>query len=89
MNLSTIAGTSYFWRNDQVDIFDRFVVTGDFQQSSMLKYLYCHCFLIGSGGRTYTGFFDQTESFKVGWMPYDINKFEPEFRALLLLLGVS
>lgn len=85
----TIQGTSYFWRNDKVEILDRNVYTKDFLQSSMLKYLYCHCVQVTPEGRNYAGFFDQTENFKVGWMPYDINKFEPEFRAFLLLLGVS
>lgn len=77
---------AYFWRNDQVE-----VVQGmpDFRQSSMLKYLYCHCVVINEHGRQYHGFYDQTENFKIGWMPYNIKGFDPEFRLALLLLGVT
>jgi len=82
-------GKAYFWRNGRLEILDRMLGTYDFTQSSLLKYLYCHCVQINEDGRQYIGFFDQTENFKVGWVPYDINKFEPEFRAHLLLLGVS
>ena len=84
-----MSGTTYFWRNDRVEILDRVVNINDFKTSSMFKYLYCHCIAIADSGRKYVGFFDQTESYRVGWMPYDINKFEPEFRAYLLLLGIS
>lgn len=84
-----IPGRAYFWRNNRLEILDRFVITGDFNQSVMLKYLYCPCVMINEHGRTYVGWFDQSENYHVGWMPYDINKFEPEFRAHLLLLGVS
>lgn len=84
-----IPGKAYFWRNNKLDILDRYVVTGDFKQSSMLKYLYCPCVMLKEYGRTYVGWFDQGENYHVGWRPYDINKFEPEFRAHLLLLGVS
>ena len=82
-------GKAYFWRNNRLEILDRMIGTYDFTQYSMLKYLYCHCVQIHKNGRHYNGFFDQTENLKVGWVPYDINKFEPEFRAHLLLLGVS
>lgn len=78
-----------FWRNGKVEILDSNVYTEAFKQSSMLKYLYCHCVQVIPEGRTYTGFFEQTEAFTVLWRPYDINKFEPEFKASLLLLGVS
>lgn len=80
---------TYFWQQDRLVILDRNVYTQDFLQSSMLKYLYCHCVQITSEGRTYTGFFDQSERFTVSWTPYDPTKFDPEFRAHLLLLGVS
>lgn len=80
---------TYFWRKDRVEVLDCNVYTKDFLNSSMFKYLYCHCVQIVPEGRTYSGFFDQSEQFKVSWTPYDISKFDPEFRAHLLLLGVS
>jgi hypothetical protein len=79
----------YFWRNDRIEVLDRVVYTRDFLQSSMLKYLYCHCVQSTEEGRIYSGFFDQSERFTVTWHPYDFNKFEPEFKAHLLLLGVN
>ena len=77
---------AYFWRKDYLDI-----VHGmpDFRQSSMLKYLYCPCVVFNENGRRWDGYYDQTENFKIGWMPGDIQSFEPEFRLALLLLGIS
>lgn len=79
---------TYFWRNGTVEILDRNVYTKDFLQSSMLKYLYCHCVQVTPEGRNYTGFFDQTENFIVSWTPYNIENFDPEFRAYLILLEI-
>ena len=83
------SGMTYFWRHDQVEILHRYVSVDDFKQSSMLKYLYCHCVTFTASGRKYVGWFDQTENYIVGWMPYDLNKFEPEFRLALLLMGIT
>ena len=84
-----MSGTTYFWRQDRLEILNHSVFAEHFTQSSMLKYLYCPCVVINENGRQWEGYYDQTENFKVGWMPCEIKRFEPEFRAHLLLLGVS
>jgi hypothetical protein len=83
----------YFWKNDQVEIVHRFLTVHDFEHSFMLKYLYCPCvdthainledrygaFIQESNGRLAT----------VRWDYLPMDSFPPEFRAHLLLLGVS
>lgn len=80
---------TYFWRNGRVEVLDRNVYTKDFLQSSMFKYLYCHCAQTTEEGRIYFGFFDQDEWTVVCWTPCGIVNFAPEFRTYLLLLGIS
>ncbi len=87
--MTDLVGKTVFWRNDQVDIINRLTGTEDFKQSSMLKYLYCPCAWISPDRGTHFGWYDQSENYHIGWMPYDINKFEPEFRLALLLMGVT
>jgi hypothetical protein len=78
-------GITIFWRKDQAEIINRPVNAKDFQQSSMLKYLYCPCVW---NGELY-GRFAQTEQFKIYWENTPVSHFPPEFRASLLLLGAS
>lgn len=80
---------TYFWRNDNVDVLDRFVLTNEFNQSSMLKYIWCPCVKSTEDGQIYAGVFEQDARFKVSWCPCSVEDFRPEFRAYLLLLGVS
>jgi hypothetical protein len=81
-------GTTYFWRNDQLEIINQAVFVEHFKQSSMLKYLYCPCVVINENGRQWEGYYDQTENYKVGWMPADLKRFDPAFRLSLLIMGV-
>lgn len=81
---------TYFWYQDKLVILHRQLLTGDFQQSSMLKFLYCPCV------DTFTdttferyGIFVSTEDFRKMWEHRPLDSFPAEFRAHLLLLGVS
>jgi hypothetical protein len=85
--------STYFWRNNQVDIIDRSVMVSDFNESTMFKYLYCPC--------VDTTAWDQNERYgmfvnegggwiaKTSWENHPIESFPLEFRTHLLLLGVS
>ena len=85
--------STYFWKNGQVELVDRNLTILDFEQSSMFKYLYCPCvdthawdtderygMFVNAGG----GWIAKTV-----WENHPIESFPPEFRASLLLLGVS
>ena len=85
----------YFWKNDQVEVVHRFLTVYDLEEPSMLKYLYCPC--VDTHDRDPKGRYGVFihEGFVAGrlakvrrdYVPMD--SFPPEFRAHLLLLGVS
>ena len=83
----------YFWRNDQVEVVHRFLTVYDFEQSSMLKYLYCPCVdTHATDSRGRYGVFVHADAgwlAKVRWDCLPMDSFPPEFRAHLLLLGVT
>jgi hypothetical protein len=83
----------YFWKNDQVVIVHRFLTVHDFEESFMLKYLYCPCVdthAIDLEGR-YGAFIHAGPGWldKILWDYLPMDAFPPEFRAHLLLLGVT
>lgn len=87
-----ILGTTYFWRQNKLETLDRGVIVDDFDQSSMLKYLYCPCVIESfkfSGPRFWTGYFNESEKFKKGWTPVSIDQLPNEFRLALLIAGVQ
>ena len=86
--------SSYFWRNGQVEVIARAVEVDDFNQSSMFKYLYCFCVDDGAGPITdmrYGMWVNEGggQLARTIWESHPIESFPPEFRASLLLLGVS
>lgn len=86
------AGTTYFWRKDQLEILDFQVDTGYFNMSSMLKYLYCPCVIEHAGfaePRHWYGHFSETEHYKKEWSPISKTLMPDEFKLALLLLGVT
>jgi hypothetical protein len=83
----------YFWRNDQVKVVHRFLTVHDFEQSFMFKYLYCPCVdthAIDLEDR-YGAFIHEGDGWlaRVRWDYQPIASFPAEFRAHLLLLGIS
>lgn len=85
-------GITYFWRKDKLEIIERRVVATDFNQSSMLKYLYCPCVIerMGfSGNRFWYGHFGETERYEKQWDPVPKDLMNEEFKLSLLLLGVT
>lgn len=85
--------SNYFWRNNQVELIDRNLLTSDFNQSSMFKYLYCYCLDTNAlGDEDRYGMFSHEGGGWVArtqWEHRPIESFPPEFRASLLLLGVT
>lgn len=83
----------YFWRNDQVEVVNRHLTVLDFDQSSMFKYLYCPCVDTNAWdtNERYGAFIHSGGGWLalVRWENQPIESFPPEFRAHLLLLGVS
>ncbi len=83
----------YFWYNDQVVSIDRLVQNEDFNQSSMFKYLYCYC--VDTFNDDPKGRYGMWENEGGGWLATvrwnheALEAFPAEFRAHLLLLGVS
>lgn len=83
-----ILSTTYFWRRDKLETLERAVNIHDFDQSSMLKYLYCPCVIKGPM-RLWTGYFDESEKFKKDWTPVRTDQLPKEFRLALLIAGVQ
>jgi hypothetical protein len=86
------AGTTYFWRKDKLETLNYRVTTEDFNQSSMLKYLYCPCVIERfnfAQGRHWHGFFAETENFKAYWSPTAPAHLPEEFKLALLIMGVQ
>lgn len=81
---------TYFWYQDKLVILHRQLFAEDFQQSSMLKFLYCPCVdtFVDPPTERY-GIFASTERFEKMWNHRPLDSFPAEFRAHLLLLGVS
>lgn len=86
------AGTTYFWRQDKLEVIDRKIYENDFTQSSMLKYLYCPCVITQAGigvTRFWQGFYAQTERFQIHWDPAGPEAMPNEFKLALLIAGVQ
>jgi hypothetical protein len=83
----------YFWRNDRVETINRRLTVLNFDQSSMFKYLYCPCVdtYAWDLSERYGMFVNEASGWiaKARWESQSIESFPPEFRAHLLLLGVS
>ena len=83
-----IPGSTYVWYRDQVVPFSGCLQTEDFNQASMLKYLYCPTVLFYAG-MTNCGFFDQTERFDIFFRHQSPKAHPEEFRLSLLIMGVA
>ncbi len=84
-------GTTYFWRKDKLEILDYRVTTEHFNQSSMLKYLYCPCVIHRKGfadNHHWVGHFSETEHYKKEWSPTFKWMIPDEFKLALLIAGV-
>lgn len=87
-----MSAVTYFWRRGKLECMERRILTTDFEQSSMLSYLYCPCVLRRDGfalNHYWCGYFTQTEKYRVDWSSAPIDQMPKEFRLALLLLGVS
>ena len=80
---------TYIWRKDQVEVFDRRLYPKDFDQSSMLKYLYCPVVIIPWEDNAWCGYFAEGENFKKYWEATWAFQLPDEFRLSLLLMGVT
>jgi hypothetical protein len=87
--MNELLGKTIFWRKDQVEIINRLTNPGDFNQSSMLKYLYCPCAWISVDRGVLYGFYDQSERFAISWDPREKEQLPEEFQLALLIMGVS
>lgn len=85
---------TYFWYQDQVVVLGRKVIAEDFQQAAMHKYRYCLCVDTFEPVHSHAryGFWEQNDSNRFWptiWKWQPLKDFPAEFRAHLLLLGVS
>lgn len=84
---------TYFWYREKLVVIERRLTAQDFEQVSMHKYRYCPCvdgFAFGTALRY--GIWvqnDQTRDWQASWESRPLDTFPAEFRAHLLLLGVS
>jgi hypothetical protein len=83
--------TTYFWRQDKLEIVHRRVFIEDFRQSSMLKYLYCPCAIYSAEkpNKTWIGHFNQSEKFEISYHHYARSDLPNEFKLALLIAGVQ
>ncbi len=82
-------GQTFIWTSQEVvKVIDRALQVEDFNQSAMLKYLYCPAIWTTSYATNY-GHFAQTERFQVYWHHCSPEHLPEEFRLSLLIMGVS
>jgi hypothetical protein len=83
----------YFWRDGRIKVINRHLTVLDFDQSSMVKYLYCLC--VDTNGidldERYGMFIHKGVGrlARVRWDYQPIDSFPPEFKVHLLLLRVQ
>lgn len=83
----------YFWHQDKLVTVRQKLVVDDFDQTSMHKYRYCPCVDafedLYSMRYGYWGVDDSASSWPAEWVSTSFDHFPAEFKASLLLLGVS
>ena len=83
-------GTTYVWApQEYVHILDFGLQVEDFALLGLMKFLYCPLVWTGDGYNTHYGHFAQTERFQIYWEETGSQTFPPEFKASLLLMGVT
>lgn len=84
---------TYFWYQDKVVVLDCHLYAEAFQQASMHKFRYCPCLDafedLQSMRYGYWGVDDAASSWPAEWVSTSFDYFPAEFKASLLLLGVS
>jgi len=88
---------TYFWYQDKLVVLERRLVATDFQQAALHKYRYCPCVDGFEGGNSLQSSLryghwavnDKVRDWPALWQPGFVCDFPVEFRAHLLLLGVS
>ncbi len=81
-------GQTYLWTPQEVvKVFDQALQVEDFNNSNMLKYLYCPLVWVARYAVNY-GHFAQSERFVIFFKHTSSQGLPPEFKARLLLLGV-
>ena len=84
---------TYFWHQDKLVVLNRALVVADFNQAALLKFRYCPCVdTFESEPEQRYGIwtcYDRDRDWKATWEHRPLAGFPAEFRANLLLLGVS
>ena len=84
---------TYFWYQNKLVTFDRRLTVIDFDQFPMQKYRYCPCVDTSASRKAerygHWAVNDSQHSWPTQWIYRPLESFPPEFRAHLLLLGVT